>query len=236
VLQRSTIFVLALALTLPDGGAAAKDLMVRQRTTASGTAPFEQTQYFTARTMVTDDPHVRMILDLDAKQLTLADKDRRVYSLMTFDELHRLSEAAADRLDDLPADERKRFGLDAPVSVKPTGRTQTIAGHPSREYTVDAGPAKGKIWMSEDLPLPDVAREWERLGASIGGERRAGAKLAAALAKLHGIPMRTAMTITMGPQKAETTTEVLEVREAAPPAELLRVPEGFTKGPPPSIE
>jgi hypothetical protein len=235
VLRRSAIPVLALVLSLP-AAAAAKDLMVRQRTTASGAAPFEQTQYFTARTMVTDDPHVRMILDLDAQKLTLADKDRRSYSVMTFDELRQLSESAANQLDDLPPEQRKEFGLDAPVRVDPTGRTQTIAGHAAREYTVDAGPAKGKIWMSEDLPLPEVAREWERLGASIGGPRRAGGKLAAALAKLQGIPMRTAMTITMGPQKAETTTEVLEIREAAPPAELLRVPDGFTKGPPPSIE
>jgi len=216
------LVVLATALAAPGG-----DLILRQRTT--GPTAGEQTQYFSGDKMVTDDPHTRSIVDLAARTLTTADKEKRTYWVRTFDDLRAESERTQRSLAQLPNEARRQLGLDMPVTVKPTGRTERIAGYAAREYAVTAGPATGTVWITDQLAQPAAAREWERFSAVIGGAGRPGGRLAGELAKYDGVPLRSKMTLSMGPRTFDTSTEVIEVRQAAPPSEVLAVPAGFKK-------
>jgi hypothetical protein len=229
--------LLCLLAPSATAGPFAKDLMLRQRTVArTGAAAQEQTQYFSGSKMVTDDRHRRSIVDLTAGTLTMLDKTKKTWMVMKFADLKRESERTAKRLTELPPETRKMLGLDAAVSLSPTGRSEEIAGHPAKEYAVRGGPTTGSVWVTDDIALPVEARDWGKLTASLGGPSQPGGRLAAEMAKLEGLPVRTSLTITVGQQKTEITTEVVEVKEMAPPPELLAVPADYRQVDPPEFE
>ena len=64
-------------------------------------------------------------------------------------------------------------------------------------------------------------------------------RLGDAMEKLEGFPLRTRMEMKAGPQAVTVSNEVLEVKDASPPADMLKIPSGYTKqaprapGPPP---
>jgi hypothetical protein len=225
------VLALALALALP-APAAGKDLMLRQRAFGPGgpAGGEEQSEYFSGDRIVIASPTRRAIVDLKAQTWTLIDPKRKTYSVMTFDELRRLAERAAKALDALPPEARQKLALDTPLSVRPTGKSERIAGYAAKEYEVSGGTASGSVWLTDEITMPAEVREWEKVSSSLGVAQGAGAGLAAAIARLNGVPLRTKMTVALGPRKVESGTEVLEVREATPPADLLTVPAGFKKG------
>jgi hypothetical protein len=207
------------------------DLTLRQRSygPAGPEAARVQTQYFGGRKMVTDDARERSIVDLAAGTLTVVDKEKETYSVVAFDELRRRGTDAAERLKELPPEARRLLGLDAEVKLTPTGRSERIAGYPAREYALDAGPTRGSVWVADGLAQPEEARAWQRLSAAFGGPGRPGSVLGAELAKLPGLPLRTTLTVALGSGATTSTTEVVEIRHAGPPAAMLGVPAGFTK-------
>jgi hypothetical protein len=227
-----TLSVLALALALALAApAAAKDLMLRQRAFGPGgpEGGEEQTEYFSGDRIVIASPSRRAIVDLKAQTWTLIDPQRKTYSVMTFDELRRLSARAAKALEALPPETREKLALDTPVAVRPTGKSERIAGHTAKEYEVSGGAATGSVWLTDEIAMPSEVREWEKVSSSLGTAKGVGAGLAAAIANLNGVPLRTKVTVAIGPRKIESGTEVLEVREGTPPADLLAVPDGFKK-------
>ncbi len=230
--RRRTTVILAVAVALPSW-ALAGDLILRQRTTLTGgprpAPPREQTQYFSGRTMVIDDDDARSIVDLSAKTLTVVDKRQRTYTVTSFDDLRARAEAMRRRLRTMPPEARQMLGMDARVSVEATGKREEIAGHGAREHRVSAGPATGSVWVTDEVAMPAGTQEWEQLSATLGGRDAPGAKLAEALAELKGIPLRSIMTVATGQSRMTSTTEVVEVREAPAPPDVLRVPDGFRK-------
>ncbi len=223
------LFGLSLVLALARPAAGADTLALRQRITAGPTGEArEQMQYFTSGKRITDDARMRSIIDLDAKTVTMVHKDKKSYTVMTFDELRDRGVQLKKTFDNLPPQARKMLGLDASVTLKPTGKSEKIAGYQAKEYTIEGGPAVGSVWAADDLNVGSRAQEWEKIAAAMGGP---GNKLGDALAQLNGVQLRTAITTAIGPHggKASTTTEVIEVSETPPPPEVLAVPPGFTK-------
>lgn len=54
------------------------------------------------------------------------------------------------------------------------------------------------------------------------------------MAKLEGYPLRSVMNMSMGAMSGQSmsgqsTSEVIDVREQAPPTDVRAVPEGFTQ-------
>jgi hypothetical protein len=223
---------LLLALTATSAAAAAPThLMLRQKTwgPAGPEAAAESVQYASGKTMVLDDPSTRWIANLGGRTLTLVDKRQRTYSVLSFEDLQRQATRAEEALESLPPQARDMLGLDTPATVTPTGRQETIAGYRAREYALRGGPATGTIWVTDELSLPPGAADWERLAASLGGGFRPGGVLAKELRKLTGVPLRTQVTVRIGQQQMESTSEVVEVRHEPPPPELLGVPRGYRR-------
>jgi hypothetical protein len=224
-------------LLLSSGTARAGDLTLRQRTTttAGGQSHVrDEMQYVHDGLLVIDAPDTRTIVDVDARTMTVADKARRTYMVMTFDDVKRQAEEVQRRADRMPPDVKSMLddmlGAGKSIAVTPTGKQDNIAGYSAREFVISGGPFRGSIWTTDTIALPEGVRRWRELAASATAQAGPARPLAEALAKVQGTPLRTGMAATLGRDDSFTTaTEVLEVRTAAPPADVLRVPPGFTK-------
>lgn len=220
-----TLFILAFVASV---AAATSDLIIRERITGGPGAAHEEMVYISGTKRVTDNPQMRTIVDAGAKTLTIVDKQKQTYSVRTFDEILQQVEAMKKHLEGLPPEMKKMMPANAPVTVRPTGKTEKIAGYVAREYELEGGPMKGTIWAAESLDVAG-AEAWKKLAGSIGGPHQPGAQVAEAMSKIKGLPLRTSMTMAMGPSKTTFVTEALEIKEESPPPDVLTVPQGCKK-------
>lgn len=235
--MRSRAVLVVAALVVLGGAARADDLTLRQRTTttAGGKSHVrEEMQYAHAGLLVIDAPDSRTIVDVDARTMTVADKAAKTYVVMTFDDLRRQAEAVQRRADRMPPDVQRMLddmlGAGKAIALTPTGKQDTIAGYVAHEYALAGGPFRGSIWTTDAIAVPAGVRRWRELSASATAQAGPARPLAEALAQVKGMPLRTGMAATLGRDGSFTTAiEVLEVRRAAPPPDVLRVPPGFTK-------
>jgi len=226
-----TLFILAFVASV---AAATTDLIIRERITSGPGAARDEMVYISGTKRVTDNPQTRTIVDAGAKTLTIVDKQKQTYSVRTFDGILQQAEAMKKHLGGLPPEVKKMMPTDAPVTVRPTGKTEKIAGYEAREYELEGGAMKATIWAAESLDVAG-AEEWKKLAGSIGGAHQPGAQMAEAMSKIKGLPLRTSMTMAMGPSKTTFVTEALEVQEKSPPPDVLTVPQGFKKVEPPAF-
>jgi hypothetical protein len=216
--------------------ARAGDLTIRQRTTtnaAGQSSTREEMQYAHGDVLVIDAADTRTIVDVVAKTMTVADKAKKTYFVMTFDDMRKQAEAVRSRVAKMPADVRKMLeemlGSGGAVTLEPTGKHEKIAGFDASEQELSGGPFHGSIWTTDAIELPDGVRRWRELAAGATAEGGPARPLAEALARVHGLPLRSAMTATVGPGSFTTTIEVLEASTKAPPPEVLALPAGFTR-------
>jgi len=234
------------AVLLVATAAAAADLTIRQKTTTTGsrgTSAREDMVYVTASAMVVDGEQDRTIVDVASRTITLADKTEKTWFTVTTDQLRAQADAVQAELkrhlSDMPPEaramaEKMMGGAAAEATVTPTGKHETNAGYDAAEYRVRAGALTGSVWASTQLPTPDGLAQWKEMSLGTSGPQGPGRGMAEAFAKIQGFPLRTTMT-GGGPGAIASTTEVLEVREASPPAAVLSVPEGFRKVDPPTM-
>ena len=214
---------LVVPILLLAAAAQAGDLTVRQRTTTGGgrnAQTREETQYAHGDTLVIDGPDERTIVDVGARTMTIADKHRKTYFVLTFDQMRAQADAVQKKLQEMPSQERgmmdQMLGNGAPVTLQPTGKKQTIAGYEATEYALRGGPFQGSVWTTDALALPEGVRKWRELSASATAQKGPGRQLAEALAHAKGVPLRTTMTATIGPGTFSTSTEAIEVNTAPP--------------------
>jgi len=237
----AAVVALASSLVAP-AWVEAKDLTLRQRVTVAGVHAdtHEATQYWTANKMVTDSPDSRMIVDLGAETMTVADKHQQTYFTQTFAEMRQRSEAMKaamqKQMENMPPQAREMMGkmgmgpmgAEAAVSVKPTGKSEKIAGYEAKEYAIEGGPMSGSVWATDALQPPGGAKAREALGKMVAGAP--GSKFAQAISEVKGVPLRTTARSTAGGAGGfSSTTEVVEITEKAPPADVMEVPAGFKK-------
>jgi hypothetical protein len=225
--MRSHARLVAFALLLvPAARAAGGDLTVRERTVIDGKT-IESTNYYTADKSVTDGPRQRTVVDMTAKTVTMIDKASRSYAVTTFDAMLQQGETMRQRVESAPPDVRQRMtGGDVSVTTKPTGKTEKIAGRDAKQYTIEAGPVSGEVWVA-DVKTPAGKDAWDKESAKIRPFARPVDRFADAILALPGLPMRKVTTVTAGDRKATTTSEVTEVSDQSPPLDALTVPEGF---------
>jgi hypothetical protein len=229
------IIVGLLAIVCASGIAVAKDLILRQRTAtgAPGTPAREETVYIAASKLVSDSAATRTIIDLDTKTITSVDKAKRTFAVMTFDELAAQMEALRQQLAALPPEARKLVGplFDEapPIRVTPSGKTETIAGYPASEHLLKGGPYSGSVWATDAIPTPAEFQRWKALEQATGSPGGAGQRLGEAMSSIKGFPLRSRIESKSGGSAFVVSSEVLEVNEASPPAEVMQVPAGFSR-------
>ncbi len=232
--MRIALALVALALATPG---LAKDLVVLQRseTGVPGTQPRDETVYFAGNKVVNDSATARTIVDLNTQTITAADKTKRTYHIVTFDELAAQMDALRKEVDRMPPEAKKMMGglfeEGPPVAVKPTGKKAKIAGYEASEYSLKGGPYDGAVWTTEAIPKPPQFQRWQSIEQSAGASRGPGRQLGAAMAQLPGFPLRTRIETKAGGQTFLVSNEVVEVKEGSPPADVLAIPPGYTLQP-----
>jgi len=250
-MKSATLLALA-GIAVLAGCQSPSDVVVRQKTSTTGMVEREtqSTQYWTSEMMIVDDDSNRIIIDFAGERLTAADKQKKTYNVVSFNQMRAAMDQARARM----AQESGGLGPDAKaalsgmgepigaegiVDVKPTGKREKIAGYDAEEYSFVGSAVSGTLWVSKDLPLPLGKKAKEAYIASTAGMRAPGRQFALAMVETNGIPLRTAMNVALGPNGTTTTNEVTEVRREPPPPEMRRVPEDFAPAapaPPASVE
>lgn len=214
----------------------AGDLAIKQQTTTTAgdkSDVREEMQYVTGDLMVVDGPDARTIIDVGKQTVTVADKEKKTWFVMTFADMREQAEAVQKQIDSMPPEAKKQMeamlGKDTPVVVTPTGKREKIAGYDASEHSVAGGPFNGVIWTTTEVSMPQGITKWRQLSAQTMAANGPGRRLSEALASVEGVPLRTTMTATMGDNQFTTKAEAVEVKEAKPPADVLRVPDGYSK-------
>jgi hypothetical protein len=227
--------VLVAGLVAIATAAVANDLVVRQRseTSIGGSGTREETVYLSNDMVVTDSSLTRTIVDLGKKTITAADKTKRIYTIVTFDEITQQMARFRQQIAELPPDVRKQMGplLDdgPPVTVTATGRTDTIAGYQASEWALKGGPYSGSVWATEAIPTPTAFQKWKAIEQGDGGAPGVGRQLGQAIQKVKGFPLRTRIETKMSEKTVVLSNEVLDLKEAPTPAEMRTVPSGYTR-------
>ena len=147
------------------------------------------------------------VSDAATHQTTVIDRRRHTYSLMATP-----TGAAAGQIS---------------ATVKDTGQTKVIQGHPSRRYAMRATLAsqpgtviQGDIWAAQDLPRPALPASGQGPLAVMQGLLR----------QVKGMPLKTTLAVTGSPLGNTTfTSSVVSVSRASLPASVFTVPAGYTK-------
>jgi hypothetical protein len=162
--RESWVIIVSMFLFVPGwAGAGVKNLVVRERITGGvGDATTrDETQYFSGSKTVRETPHRRTIVDFDAKTITTIRKDRQTYSVITFDDLRRQSAELRKRYDTLLKGAKPPMVMDAPVSLKPTGKTAKIAGYEAKEYAIEGTAVSGTVWATDAIDIGAGTEEWQ---------------------------------------------------------------------------
>jgi len=114
------------------------------------------------------------------------------------------------------------------ATVKDSGQTRVIQGHPARRYLMTATLAsqpgtviQGDIWAAQDLPRPSLPAT---------GQGGPFAVFQSLLRKVKGFPLKTSLAVTGSPLGSTTvTTSVVSVSKAPLPASAFLVPSGYAK-------
>jgi hypothetical protein len=122
-----------------------------------------------------------------------------------------------------------------PAELKPTGKTERIAGYDTVEYQARSGASSVTAWVADSLKLPPGYAEKALAATKDLGEGWDMAKVMETLASVKGVPLRTTIDWGSGPERTSTTTEAVEVRQEAPPASVFEVPAGYKKIEPPQL-
>ena len=112
------------------------------------------------------------------------------------------------------------------ATVKDTGQTKTINGHPARRYTLTMTSAslpgtviEGDIWAAQDLPQPPLLMSGGPFAAFQNQFR-----------KVKGYPLKTSLVVTGSPMGNTTIqSTVVSISQASLPVSVFAVPAGYKK-------
>ncbi len=217
----------------------ATDLMLKEQFRSSVPGQPEQvsgqTLYWTDTLGIIDQGQTYVIIDPGAETATTVNTADKTYVVRTFDDLRRQVARKKEQAQSIPEEVRKKLKLDQPAVLKPTGKTEKIAGHEAREYQITEVSGMGSVWFAEDLATPSVSKQAQEMLGPMGGASDPGRPVGMAIVQTKGTPLRITSTIQIGPQKIQSVSEITEIAEKSPPAQLTKVPAGYSKKEPPPM-
>jgi len=254
---------IVMLVLLAAAPAAALDLVIRQRVTnvGVGTPPEESTQYWAGGKMAVDTKEMRLIMDLDADRMTFVNKEDKTYYSESFvamrervrgvrGHMDKMRKQLEQQMEQMPPEARARaqqylgrmgsgdggMANSPAAELKPTGKTERIAGYDTTEYAARSGESSVTAWVAESLRLPPGYAEKALAATKDLGEGWDMARVMETLATVKGVPLRTTIDWGTGMERTSTTTEAVEVQETAPPTSVFEVPAGYKKIEPPQLD
>jgi len=179
------------------------------------------------------------IIRLDKNIMYMVDHNKKTYSEMPFSGLNDLissSLAKSDLSKEEQAEAKKFMGfaksmMKVEVKVTDTGETKKIKAWNCRKYLMTTKvmmtSSTSEIWATEDIKLN--ADLFRTLGFSLMAKQPGFDKAFEEMKKIKGISVLTTSTSSVMGAKVKSTQELLEVKEARPPAGIYEVPAGYKK-------
>jgi hypothetical protein len=116
---------------------------------------FDQTTYWTKTRMSTDDPSGKIvIIDVDAKTITILDPKEKKYIQDSFEDVKKREAAVPEQV-------RKQI-TGMKVSVRETGQKRTIDGYPCEKLVLTAGPTEITVWATKKITIDPVVAAFDK--------------------------------------------------------------------------
>ncbi|HUP21397.1 MAG TPA: DUF4412 domain-containing protein [Thermoanaerobaculia bacterium] len=213
-----------LAVALP---AAAEDITVISKVTASRGPSGTQTLYIAGDMMRSNDGENDTIVDYATGTITFVDHKKKRYWQTTPDEMGAQFEELSTMLEQNPVLSRM-FGKAAEARVEKLG-ARTVAGHDCDDYRVSVGEAYSfDVCAAKDLqPDIDVHAARRLFAATMGPMAGKMSKLFDELAKIQGLALASTMKINVMGANIAVTTEATEVKVGDLAGDVFALPAGY---------
>lgn len=227
---------LALAMLLSAFPAAADILITRKSTALSAVAPGQEPRETLERTwvgsnrMAQQDDETTTIIDLEAKKLFIVNHGARTYNAVDLPiDFNKISPQLGQMIE--------QFGDQMKLAVNVTGggeEEQTVAGYPTRHYTVEAQNAMGlaievELWVTTEIETD--LKDWRRLTGEMASLQPGAADLVEKLMAIEGFPVVQQSTISMMGNRMVTREELVSIEDREAPPGTYSPPEGFVATP-----
>jgi hypothetical protein len=230
----------ALALLLPvfAGSLPAQDLILKQTVKSSGAMMMGgmdrnsmTTTYFTARAMKVESANEpSTIILFDDQKLITVDHRKKTYSEITFRQLEESMNTLVAEMEknkeQYEAMRRMMGGSAESFTVEKAGPGDVIAGYKTEKYLLK-GPYEMQIWAAPDLKVPALYYDAMKMRMP-RNPIFDFSKIFDEMKKIQGMTLKTVQVINMMGRKMETTTEVTSVEKGPVPADIFKIPAGYT--------
>jgi len=161
-------------------------------------------------------PEISTIMDTRSGEITTIMHAQKAYMNIPASMTRKILDAAKDQ--------QPKAATPAKPELKPTGQKETINGHETEIYTLEAGEMKSRFWIAKSYPNEKVVLEtFKRINES--PMSKMAQEMARQPSDFPGVPVKT--EITVGPDQKVTST-LISVEEKELPEREFTVPEGFT--------
>jgi hypothetical protein len=234
-------FVILLACSLSAG------VYMKQKSHTDAMQIMGQTQpakdtvqeiWITEQGFRSDNPEQSVIFDQQKGTMTVLDHQQKTYFEIPMgqDMIPGMMEGNEEGAAEMQQMMSQMMKMD--ILVEPTGEVKTIHDWPCKKYIMKINMAMGtienEIWASESLSIdPKLYQQFSSsMFRMMPGMQQSIAKLQEEMKKIKGTQVMTISTNQIMGQKINSTTELVEIKEGKAPADLLKIPSGYTKGQP----
>lgn len=179
------------------------------------------------------------IIRLDKNIMYVIDHSKKTYTEIPFSDLNDIISSSLEKSNlskEEQAEAKKYMGfaksmMKVEVKVNDTGETKKIKSWNCRKYLMTTKimmtSSTSEIWATEDIKIN--ANLFRTLSFSLMAKQPGFDKAFEEMKKIKGVSVLTTSTSSVMGAKVKSTQELLEVKEAAPPAGIYDVPSGYKK-------
>lgn len=234
------------ALLLATLPAAAEDMTFVQKVQKNQGPPQTSTTYVSSDKMRMTTPEGSdVIMDLAAGSLTTIDHMKKQYSVMTAEEMEamaRQAEAAMkqaeEQMQSLPPAMREKMqammggGIAGDLKVAKAEGGRSVAGYACENWLVTMGETmRQESCVTKQIQWPAQAYEgFKRFYGRLPGPMAKGMQsMMDEFQKMRGVPIANKTTFKMMGKTELTTSELVELKKGAIPADVWTIPAGYKK-------
>lgn len=237
---------LSAALLLAASFAAAEDMTFVQKSQTNQQPPQTSTMYVASDKMrMTAPDSSDIIIDLAAGSMTSIDHKKKQYWVMTAAEMEaqkKQAEAAMQQAEEqmksLPPAMREKMqammggGMFGDFKVAKAEGGRTVAGYACENWVVTMGETmRQESCVTKQIQWPAQAYDgFKRFYGRLPGPMGKGMQnMMDEFQKMQGVPVASKVTIKMMGKTEVTTSELVELKKGAIPADVWAVPAGYKK-------
>ena len=203
--------------------------------------------WITSKGIRSDSPKGSMMILVDEKKIIMVDHEKKTYTEMPMNIGDITSQAAKEAgKDNEEAEEMGQANqammqgmmqgmMKMEITVQPTTETKKINNWNCKKYNMTMntfmGPMSNEIWATEDLKIDKAmyARMTTAFMSAMPGMQSGSENMMKEVEKIKGVQVFSISKYQMMGQTISSSTELLEFKDGAAPANLFKIPAGYKK-------